>query len=131
MYKRQHLFTVDNIGLNQVNVLLTNSTTGCTDSIGFNIAVQGIPEINNVFTPNSDGVNDEFFFSEFGMKTISIEFYNRWGQLVYTWNGMDKSWRGLDISGQNVPEGVYFYALVAEGEDGHYYDKKGSITLLR
>ena len=30
-----------------------------------------------------------------------------------------------------VPEGVYFYSLVAEGEDGHYYDEKGSITLLK
>ena len=27
--------------------------------------------------------------------------------------------------------GVYFYVLVAEGEDGYYYDQKGSITLLR
>ena len=126
-----HEFTTNNIGLNQVNVVLINTTTGCADSISFDINVQGIPEINNVFTPNSDGVNDEFFFEEFGMKTVSVEFYNRWGQMVYTWNGADKSWRGLDISGQSVPEGVYFYALVAEGEDGHYYDKKGSITLLR
>ena len=68
---------------------------------------------------------------EFGMKTVSVEFYNRWGQIVYTWNGTDKSWSGVDISGEVVAEGVYFYALVAEGEDGHYYDKKGSVTLLK
>ena len=126
-----HLFTTDNIGLNQIYVILTNTTTGCTDSVSFDINVQGIPDVNNVFTPNSDGINDEFFFGEFGMKTVSVEIYNRWGQMVYTWNGADKSWRGVDISGEVVAEGVYFYALVAEGKDGYYYDDKGSITLLR
>ena len=126
-----HLFTTDNIGLNQIYVILTNTTTGCTDSVSFDINVQGIPDVNNVFTPNSDGINDEFFFGEFVMKTVSVEIYNRWGQMVYTWNGADKSWRGVDISGEVVAEGVYFYALVAEGKDGYYYDDKGSITLLR
>ena len=126
-----HEFTTDNIGLNQVNVVLTNTTTGCLDSVFFDIEVQGVPDINNVFTPNSDGINDEFFFDEFGMRTVSVEFYNRWGQIVYTWNGIDKSWSGVDISGEIVAEGVYFYSLVAEGEDGHYYDKKGSVTLLK
>ena len=30
------------------------------DTVFFDINVQGVPEINNVFTPNSDGINDEF-----------------------------------------------------------------------
>ena len=126
-----HSFTTNNIGLNEVYVVLTNATTGCMDTVFFDIDVQGVPDINNVFTPNSDGINDEFQFGEFGMKTVSIEIYNRWGQMVYAWDGTDKSWSGIDISGQDVPEGAYFYALVAEGEDGHFYDKKGSVTLLR
>ena len=126
-----HEFGVENIGLNEINVILTNLTSGCMDTIFFDIDVQGIPEINNVFTPNSDGINDVFSFDEFGMSTVSVEIYNRWGQVVYLWDGADKNWSGLDISGENVAEGVYFYAIVAAGEDGHYYDKKGSITLLR
>jgi gliding motility-associated-like protein len=124
-------FSSEDIGLNNVYLVLTNTITGCMDTAFFAIEIQGVPDLNNVFTPNSDGINDEFFFGEFGMKTVSVEFYNRWGQMVYTWNGADKSWGGIDISGEDVPEGVYFYALVAEGEDGYYYDMKGSITLLR
>ena len=126
-----HTFSTDNIGLNEVNVVLTNTTTGCIKTVFFDINVQGVPEINNVFTPNADGVNDEFFFGEFGMNTVSIEFYNRWGQMVYAWDGIDKSWRGVDISGEAVAEGVYFYSLAAEGEDGYNYVEKGSVTLLR
>jgi gliding motility-associated-like protein len=126
-----HEFLIENIGLNEVYVVLTNETSGCMDSVFFNIDVQGIPEIDNVFTPNSDGINDVFSFDEFGMNTVSVEIYNRWGQVVYLWDGTDKNWSGVDISGEDVAEGVYFYAIVAEGTDGHYYDKKGSITLLR
>ena len=124
-------FTPEDIGVNEVYIVLINTVTGCHDTVFFNIDIQGIPEINNVFTPNSDGINDYFFFGEFGMNTVSVEIYNRWGQMVYTWDGADKSWNGIDISGEFVPEGVYFYSLVAEGADGHYYDKKGSVTLLR
>jgi len=35
------------------------------------------------------------------------------------------------FNAENVAEGVYFYVLKSDGEDGHYYQKKGSVTLLR
>ena len=124
-------FGTEHIGTNEVYIVLSNTVTGCNDTVFFDIDIQGIPEIKNVFTPNSDGINDEFSFGEFGMNAISVEVYNRWGQMVYTWTGENKSWRGVDISGEAVPEGVYFYVLEAEGEDGYYYDYKGSVTLLR
>ena len=126
-----HEFSVNNIGLNQVYVVLTNLTTGCTDTVFFTVDVQGIPDINNVFTPNSDGINDEFSFGEYAMEEVVVNIYNRWGQLVYIWEGMNKAWRGVDTNGENVPEGVYFYVLKSDGEDGYYYEKKGNITLLR
>jgi gliding motility-associated-like protein len=124
-------FVEENIGQNNVYVILLNEATGCTAVDSFVIDVQGIPEIDNVFTPNGDNINEEFSFGEYGMSRIDVSIYNRWGQLVNSWNGMNKSWDGKGIDGDNVPEGVYFYVLVAEGEDGHYYDYKGSITLLR
>jgi gliding motility-associated-like protein len=114
-----------------VYVVLTDTITHCTDTVFFTIDVQGIPDINNVFTPNSDGINDEFSFGEYAMEEVVVNIYNRWGQLVYIWEGMNKAWRGVSTNGENVPEGVYFYVLKSDGEDGHYYEKKGSVTLLR
>ena len=38
-----HIFTNDNIGQNNVYVIVTNLATGCTDSVPFVIDVQGIP----------------------------------------------------------------------------------------
>jgi gliding motility-associated-like protein len=126
-----HEFSMDNIGENSIYVIVTNLSTGCIDSVPFIIEAQGLPEINNVFTPNSDGVNDQFSFGEYAMKNIDVTIYNRWGQLVKSWGGMNMSWDGKGIDGNDVPDGVYFYVLVAKGEDGYYYDYKGSITLLR
>jgi gliding motility-associated-like protein len=124
-------FLKDELGANYVFVMLTNEVTGCQDSVEFIIEVQGMPEVNNVFTPNQDGINDEFLFFEYAMGIVDVQIFNRWGQLVYTWIGSDKSWSGIGIDGKDLPEGVYFYVFEGLGVDGYYYDKKGSVTLLR
>ena len=126
-----HTFTEENIGLNDIYVVLTNEVTTCTDTFFFNIDVQGVPEINNVFTPNGDEFNDKFYFGEHAMKYVEVQIFNRWGQKVYAWEGENKGWNGLDNNGENAPEGVYFYVLIGDGIDGHYYKEKGTITLLR
>jgi hypothetical protein len=51
--------------------------------------------------------------------------------MVYTWVGENKSWNGKGIDGSNLPEGVYFYMFKGDGVDGHFYEEKASITLLR
>ena len=126
-----HKFLENELGVNDVAVILTNDVTDCQDSVKFILEVQGMPEINNVFTPNQDGINDEFSFSEYAMELVDVQIFNRWGQLVHTWTGSDRSWRGIGIDGKDLPEGVYFYVFEGKGVDGYHYDKKGSVTLLR
>ena len=135
-----HEFT--EIGVNDVYVLVQNANTGCIDRVDFSIIIQGIKS-NNVFTPNGDGSNDRFYFGEAGMKEFSVQIFNRWGQEVYSWSGSDECydvysdkyypscWDGKGVSGDNMPEGVYFYVLKAIGEDGRNYEEKGSVSLLR
>ena len=124
-----HSFDV--IGENEVYITVQNMNSGCIDDTTFIIDVQGIPEIHNVFTPNGDGTNDYFDFSEYAMKSVNVYLYNRWGELVFNWNTLDTQWDGTGLDGEDLPEGVYYYVLNAVGEDGFDYDKKGSITLLR
>jgi gliding motility-associated-like protein len=126
-----HQFLETELDTNYVSVMLINDITGCQDSVEFIIEVQGMPDVVNVFTPNNDGVNEFFLFSEYAMESVDVQIFNRWGQLVKSWVGSDKSWNGTGIDGKDLPEGVYFYVFVGEGVDGHYYDKKGSVTLLR
>ena len=126
-----HEFTEENIGLNEVFVVLTNEITTCQDTVFFMIDAQGIPEITNVFTPNGDGINDEFSFGEHEMQKVIVQIFNRWGQEVYAWEGENKKWKGVDKNNEDVPEGAYFYVLKADGVDGYYYEEKGTITLIR
>ena len=123
-------FENEDIGFNILQFTLTNDATGCMDSSIFNIDVQGISsQTNNVFSPNGDGWNEEFTFGEHGMQSVDVQIFNRWGQLVYSWSGLNKSWDGRGTDGQDLPEAVYFYILKSNGEDGFYYEDKGSITL--
>tara|TARA_B100001758_G_scaffold247877_1_gene267995 strand:- start:863 stop:4630 length:3768 start_codon:yes stop_codon:yes gene_type:complete len=132
-------FEEEDLGENFVYLIVTNDSTGCVFLDTFFIEIQGIPEISNVFTPNGDDINEVFSFGEYGMKGIvDIQIFNRWGQLVYLWadanpneNNQSQEWDGTGIDGKDVPEGVYFYILKADGQDGHYYERKGSVTLLR
>ena len=124
-------FDFEIIGLNNIYVTIENEITGCLDSVGFKIDVQGIPEINNVFTPNGDDINDFFDFGEYAMQEISVEIFNRWGQMVYLWNTPNYMWDGRDFDGRDLAEGVYYYVLSSQGIDGKGYLRKGSITILR
>ena len=120
------------IGVHEVTVYITNTVSGCIDDTTFMIEVQGVPDpINNIFTPNGDGINDEFTFGEFGMEILEVSIFNRWGQLVHSWTTQLTSWNGIASDGEKAPEGVYYYIFKSEGEDGTYYEKKGTVTLLR
>jgi gliding motility-associated-like protein len=87
--------------------------------------------VPNAFTPNGDGLNDEFYPVHKTLDIKSIHIYNRWGaQIFYTINPTDR-WDGT-INGKPCPEGVYFYVI-------RYYnpminihqEKGGAVHLLR
>ena len=56
-----------------------------TDSVTIIVTCDGknlfVP---NTFSPNGDGVNDQFFVSGKGLTTIqTMRVFNRWGQMVF------------------------------------------------
>jgi gliding motility-associated-like protein len=72
--------------------------------------------IPNVFTPNSDGLNEVFKIGGTGLENYqkcNIEIYNSWGERVmyYSEQGMDKfSWDG-SYKGKTVPAGIYLFKM--------------------
>lgn len=100
------------------------------DAQGFDLALNDWEEMFNSFSPNNDGVNDEFsFVTNHAITSFEVDIFNRWGKKVFTWTDPQKAWRGQNQSGDMLSEGVYYYKLLAEGKDGTVYEKKGSITL--
>ena len=100
-------------------------------SIDFIIGVQGLEEINNVFTPNGDGMNDVFTFENHGMNILNVMIFNRWGQKVFETDLSNPEWDGKNLKGDDELGGTYFYVLTAQGEDGYRYEEKGALILIR
>jgi gliding motility-associated-like protein len=85
-----------------------------------------IPE---AFTPNGDGINDEFEIKGLSKyKTVEIEIFNRWGNVVYQsknygkGQGKDGFWdgnasQGVRTGSGQVASGTYFYVLKLDGNE--------------
>ncbi len=84
----------------------------------------------NAFSPNNDGINDEFKFSGNGIISLSLNIYNRKGALVYQTSDKNSSWDGKNSNGQDLPNGVYTYYINATYISGERMLKNGNITLI-
>lgn len=87
--------------------------------------------VPNVFSPNRDGKNDLFRVAGEGLQSLTLEVYNRWGQLMATLRQVGQGWDGTSDAGQAAPEGTYYIVLDAKGVDGKQYAVRQAITLLR
>ncbi len=130
----------DSIGEFRVFLYLENEG-GCTDTASANVCT--IPPESwlfypNAFSPNGDGINDEFVFQQGGIVEWNLSIYDRWGTQVFTSTDPALSWDGR-VSGQPAPEGVYVFWITGYREDDNtqrefrplYFEKKGTITLIR
>ena len=125
-----HLF--EKQGQHLVSLVASNSNLSqlCNDTASLIVDVEGY-DIFNSFSPNNDGFNDVFYFDAWMMMGINVEIFNRWGQMVYHWSGIDLGWDGKGYNGEKLPEGVYFYIMNAQGSDDNTFEEKGSVTLFR
>ena len=85
----------------------------------------------NTFTPNGDSQNDVWRVKGIeNYPDAEIQIFNRWGVKVRYKNGGEVSWDGLNESGEEVEEGVYYYVIHLNRFNGHGVTK-GYITLMR
>jgi gliding motility-associated-like protein len=85
----------------------------------------------NVFTPNGDGINDFFSFSKENLLDIDVDIYNRWGQLIYSWDNINGSWDGTILkSAKKASEGVYYYVAKLLPRNGYLQNVKGYLNLI-
>ncbi len=113
--------------------LVAYDSLGCTDTTSVIITVEGesVLIIPNVFTPNGDGVNDVFTPSGTNITDVTGAIYNRWGQLIYSWNGLLTGWDGRTVAGSLASEGTYYYIIEAQGADGEVHHAEGPLLLAR
>ena len=131
-FEDEVIHTFESQGQYEVMLIAQNSNlpNSCSDTALVLVDVEGF-DLFNSFSPNSDGINDVFHFNEWMLIGLEVEVFNRWGQQVYNWSGLQGYWNGLGFNGEKLPEGVYFYNMHATTEGGYSFQEKGSVSLFR
>jgi gliding motility-associated-like protein len=114
-------------GLPSLSTLQVVGSDGCAYEETIDFSTTDFIPLNcdihfyNFLSPNADGDNDEWVidniqYTFYSDNTISI--YNRWGNVVWTtraYNNSDKIWKGQTQSGEDLPDGTYYYEAVING----------------
>jgi len=113
--------------------LFVQDANGCADTATSCVTVLGeaLISIPNVFTPNGDGNNDAFEVTWVGLTGLKCEIYDRWGVLIYQWDGLTGKWDGKTYNGKYATDGVYYYIVNAVTQQGDQRKLTGFVHLIR
>ena len=115
--------------------LLVTNSYGCTDTISskVNITKEATFYIPNAFTPNNDGINDEFrpYGLDLDKGKFEMVIFNRWGDMVFQTTDVNKGWDGTDKT-RNVicATGIYIWKIFYTDALGHQHENEGRVTLI-
>ena len=105
---------------------------GCFDYSN-SVTVDEVPRtelyVPNTFTPNADWHNEVFTVYGKNIKEYSLKIFNRWGDLLFESNDIQKHWDGY-FKGRKVDENKYLYYIEIIGEDDVLFTKSGIINLI-
>jgi gliding motility-associated-like protein len=117
-------------------MLVANPGTQCADTVFQLIELkEDLRKIRipNIFSPNGDGVNDEFEIA--GLNAVCDQFeiwvYNRWGNLYFHSTDPRVRWDGRNETRQEAPDGVYYYIVSIRQYGGDSRYEQGSISIIR
>jgi len=111
--------------VNSLDVCASSDTIRITEDPAF------FGEIPNVFTPNSDAINNLYFIESQDVVKFNLEIVNRWGELVYKTDNPEFQWDG---NSKELPlkDGVYFYKLFYQLSCQEFIrNKNGFVTIVR
>lgn len=112
--------------------LIVQNSNGCFDTTSACVEIgQSSYSIPNVFTPNADGNNDQWIITNDGMTRLHCTIYDRWGALIYEWDGTTGNWDGRTSSGKEAVDGVYYFTAELTDFQGKNYAEHGFFQLIR
>ena len=87
--------------------------------------------IPTAFTPNGDGLNDEWMvYAPAGITDFECMVYDKGGTLLFHSRNIHQGWNGMN-NGKYLPAGGYFYSCRYRDELGNLHVQKGQVTLVR
>ena len=114
--------------------LITSTIYGCVDSAFQTIVID--PDfmfyIPNTFTPDNDGMNDNFSGKGLFIKNYEMTIFDRWGNQLYRTFDIYKPWDGKTNKGNEIaPTDVYIYSIKVTDFKMKKHKYNGIINLVR
>ncbi len=114
--------------------LIVHNSKMCYDTIYKPIRIKDEFSIYfpNAFTPNDDGVNEQFKPLAVGIKEFKMLILDRWGLVIYSTSDLEKGWNGtMNTTGKECQMDTYVYMAIATGENGKKKEFIGHVSLVR
>jgi len=128
-------FVADTSGSYQIMLVAWQNDVSCADTAYATVNVYDslIVHVPNVFTPNGDGINDFFSITTNFEVSANVVILNRWGEVVYRFEGNLQAGENKLWNGGSVSDGVYFYKLTMKEltMDNFQLKKEGFVTVVR
>lgn len=110
-------------------ITATSNEGGCTAVAALEVKVLVKIAPPNIFTPNGDGVNDNWVIEGLSdYAQCQVQVFNRYGQKVYSSQGYGQAWNGT-LNGAMLPSGTYYYIITDNSSD--WKRLTGSVTIIR
>jgi len=108
--------------------LLVTDSLGCTSTSSMNVVVSPQLNVPNAFTPNGDGINDQWnVVGLVAYYNATIDVFDRYGSKVFHSVGYNTPWDGT-YNGSPLPMGVYYYVIDTKVKNQVI---SGSVTIIK
>lgn len=115
-------------------VKLVVSKNCCKDTATVSVSVKYCEDnayyLPSAFSPNDDGINDQFQVFGKRIKTLHLAVYDRWGERIFESKDPALGWDGR-FKGKKMDNGVYAYTVAVGFQNGESQQETGSFLLVR
>ena len=92
--------------------------------------------VPNVFSPNNNLVNDDFYASYTNVESYRMQIFNRWGEIVFDQEGKQPKWNGEDKTrndalDKNQKSDTYVYLIDYKTIADTNHKLRGIVSLIR
>ncbi len=117
-------------------VLEVTSIDGCVDVDSQQVCIDPdvIIYVPNAFTPNDDGVNDEFIPMMEGIDPDNYQLwvFDRWGNMIWYTDDIDEGWNGIVLGGTELCQiDTYVWKLKCKDILDKRHELIGRVSLIR
>ena len=110
------------------------NNAGCLDTnqLCFVINPETTFYIPNTFSPNGDGINDEFYGKAENVYEFEMSIFDRWGDRIFYSKDINEHWKGKANNGDKIAQqDVFIYVVTFRDIKNESYHYAGNVTIVR